>query len=114
MNKKNTGIVERLYRQSIKDITERLAEIEELITESPLVKIIEGRQKVAEFLKENGGNHEKILAFIEPLAAEEKRLFKVAKIQHESKLWDEKHELTFDLYELESALTLELMRKRKI
>jgi len=99
----------------MKRIENRLMKIKSILDQNPLRKIIEGREKANSILTEHKGDYKKILELINPLAAEEKRLFAVAKLQSKNtiKYINEQVKLEFELGELHSEIYfMELRDKR--
>lgn len=110
------SIKEKVINESIKRIEKRLSVIEEIMEANPLSEICEGRIKAQAILKENKGDYAKISKLMEPLAAREKELFKLAKLQSENtfKRIDEKVQLESELYDLRMEKYHIDQRKAKI
>ena len=96
---------EKIIRQSIASNEIELKEIKELLEASPLVAIVEGRQKAQKLLSELEISDPRLSQEIGDLAKEEKRLFAIAKKKQNSvELIDRRIRLEFELADLHNEL----------
>jgi len=105
-------VKEKVIRESIKRIENRIYNIDKILGSNPLSEICEGRIKAQNIMKDNKADYEKISKLISTLAKKEKDLFKLAKMQNRntSKYIKEKVELESELSSLNHELHIMILR----
>lgn len=95
---------EKIIRQSIESVVEKIKELDSLLFANPLGDICRLRIQIGELIKTENDNSV-ILQEFKKATIEEKRLFKIAEKQRDTtKLIDEKVKLYFELRDLEREL----------
>ena len=97
--------VERALKTEIAKLEKRLTQIKQIIDATPASRILELRREAAKIMEQHWPDHVATAKLIEPLAAEEKRMFAIAKKQKNLiKLIDEEVRIEMEIGDLRKRL----------